>query len=84
MDVSQYEALNQKEMEYALKRVEGIKNSTDKYVIYRDIRPIIDLKHMFLSSVEMFGNNVAFHVKDKAGGPYRGVTYKETKIDVEA
>lgn len=84
MDASKYESIKPQEMEYALKRVEGIQNSTDKYVMYKDIRPIIDLKHMMLSSVELYGNNIAFYVKDKAGGPYRGITYNETKADVDA
>jgi long-chain acyl-CoA synthetase len=84
MEVSKYEAIKPQEMEYALKRVEGIQNSKDKYVMYKDIRPIIDLKHMLISSVELYGDNVAFHVKDKVRGPYRGVTYKETKTDVDA
>lgn len=84
MDASQYKEIKEKEMEYALKRVEDVKNSKDKYITYRDIRPIIDLKQMIESSVEMFGDNVAFHVKDKVGGPYRGITYKEAKIDMDA
>jgi long-chain acyl-CoA synthetase len=84
MDASQYKAVKEKEMEYALKRVEAIKNSKDKYVIYRDIRPIIDLKQMMESSVELYGDNIAFHVKDKVGGPYRGISYKEAKADMDA
>ncbi|QOX65947.1 long-chain fatty acid--CoA ligase [Anoxybacterium hadale] len=71
-------------MEYAVKRVEDIKNSKDKYILYRDIRPIIDLKQMLESSVELYGDNIAFHVKDKVGGPYRGITYREAKRDVDA
>ena len=84
MDTSQYMAIKEKEMEYAVKRVEDIKNSKDKYILYRDIRPIIDLKQMLESSVELYGDNIAFHVKDKVGGPYRGITYKEAKHDVDA
>jgi len=84
MDASQYKAIKEKEMEYALKRVEDVRNSKDKYIMYRDIRPIIDLKQMIESSVELFGDNIAFHVKDKVGGPYRGITYKEAKIDMDA
>lgn len=84
MDASQYKAVKEKEMEYALKRVDDIKNSKDKYVIYRDIRPIIDLKQMIESSVELYGDNIAFHVKDKAGEPYRGISYKEAKADMDA
>ncbi|WP_227018170.1 AMP-dependent synthetase/ligase [Sinanaerobacter chloroacetimidivorans] len=84
MDASQYKAIKEKEMEYAVQRVKDIKNSKDKYVMYRDIRPIIDLKQMMESSVELYGDNIAFHVKDKVGGPYRGITYKEAKADVDA
>ena len=84
MEASQYKEIKEKEMEYALKRVEDVKNSKDKYITYRDIRPIIDLKQMMESSVELFGDNVAFHVKDKVGGPYRGITYKEAKLDMDA
>ncbi|HWQ78253.1 MAG TPA: AMP-binding protein, partial [Anaerovoracaceae bacterium] len=84
MDASQYNAVKEKEMEYALKRVEDVKNSKDKYVMYRDIRPIIDLKQMIESSVELYGDNIAFHVKDKVGGPYRGIAYKEAKADMDA
>ena len=84
MDASQYKAVKEKEMEYALKRVEDVKNSKDKYVLYRDIRPIIDLKQMMESNVELYGGNIAFHVKDKVGGPYRGITYKEAKDDMDA
>jgi len=84
MDASGYKALKEKEMEYALKRVEDIKNSKDKYVLYRDIRPITDLKHMMETSAELYGDNIAFYVKDKPGGPYRGITYKEAKADMDA
>jgi long-subunit acyl-CoA synthetase (AMP-forming) len=84
MDASQYKAVKEKEMEYALKRVEDVRNSKDKRVLYRDIRPVIDLKQMIESSVELYGNNIAFHVKDKVGGPYRGITYKEAKADMDA
>lgn len=82
MDASQYKAVKEKEMEYALKRVEDVRNSKDKYIMYRDIRPIIDLKQMLESSVELYGGNIAFHVKDKTGGPYRGISYNDTLLDV--
>ena len=84
MDANQYKAIKEQEMEYAVKRVEDVKNSTDKYIMYRDIRPIVDLKHMIESSVDLYGDNIAFHVKDKVGEPYRGITYKEAKTDMDA
>lgn len=84
MDHKEYEALKAKEWEYAVSRVEAIKNSKDPLIRYRDIRPIIDIKHMFETSVALYGDNVAFYTKDEHGGQYRTVTYKEAKADVDA
>lgn len=84
MNHKEYESIKAKEWEYALQRAEGIKNSKDPLVLYRDIRPIIDIKHMLETSVEAFGDNIAFYVKDKPGVPYRGVTYNQTKADTDA
>lgn len=84
MEDSQYKEVKEKEMEYARKRVEDVQNSKDKYVMYRDIRPIVDLKHMIETSVELYADNIAFHVKDKVGAPYRGITYRDVKADMDA
>lgn len=84
MDANQYSLIKEKEMADAIAKVESIKNSTDKYVRYKDVRPITDIKQMVESSVEYYGDHIAFKVKDKAGGPYRGVTYKEAKQDIDA
>lgn len=84
MNHKEYEALKAKEWEYAVARVEGVKNSKDPLIRYRDIRPIIDIKHMFETSVELYGDNTAFYSKDEPGGSYREITYKETKADVDA
>ena len=84
MDHKEYEALKVKEWEYAVKRVEDVKNSKDPLIRYRDIRPIIDIKHMFETSVELYGDNTAFYTKDEHEGPYRKITYKEAKTDVDA
>ena len=84
MNHKEYESIKAKEWENAISRVESIKNSTDPLIRYKDIRPIIDIKHMFETSVELYGNNTAFHVKDVPGGPYRKITYKEAKADVDA
>jgi long-chain acyl-CoA synthetase len=70
-------------MEYALKRVEDIKKARKICHVQR-YPAIIDLKQMIESSVELYGANIAFHVKDKVGGPYRGITYKEAKTDMDA
>lgn len=84
MDMKDYKAVKDKEMEHAKAIVEGIKNNQDKFIRYKDVRPITDIKQMMESSVELYGDNIAFKVKDSVGGPYRGITYKETKSDVDA
>ncbi len=84
MDHKEYEALKANEWEYAVARVEGVKNSNDPLIRYRDIRPIIDIKHMFETSVELYGDNPAFYSKDVSGGEYRKISYKEAKSDVDA
>ena len=84
MNHQAYEAIKAKEWEYALSRVEGIKNSKDPLVLYRDIRPIIDLKHMLLTSVALYQDRPAFHVKDTSQSPYRAISYNQLKADVDA
>lgn len=84
MEENQYQEIKIREMEAARQRVEEIKSSKDPYIKYRDIRPIIDLKEMMTSSAERFGSHIAFHVKDRVGGAYRGITYQQTKDDMDA
>lgn len=83
MNHKEYEAIKAKEWEAAQARVEAIRESKDPRVLYRDIRPIIDLKHMLMTSVELYGDRPAFHVKDTSASPYRSITYKQLKADVD-
>lgn len=49
-----------------------------------EVRKIKDIKDMFYSSVELYGDKCAFMIKDTPGGPYREISYNEFKDDVEA
>lgn len=80
----EYALIKEKELEYAKSVVDRVKHSKDKNVLYRDIRPITDLKHMLETSVELYGKNTAFHVKDKTGQPYRSITFEDAKKDIDA
>lgn len=84
IDEKMYQEMKKKDMESALEFVEKIKNSKDPLVKYRDSRPIMDLKHMIETSAEQFAENVAFHVKDEKGAPYRQIKYKEAMEDINA
>lgn len=68
----------------AIEKVKRMERQADSKYRYHDARPIIDLADMFESSVKEFGDNTAFYVKDVPGGPYRGITYRQAKEDVDA
>ena len=52
-------------------------------VVYRDHRPIIDLKQMLESSHSNYKDEIAFYTKFKKG-PYETITYDEFYNDVNA
>ncbi|MBQ4650961.1 MAG: AMP-binding protein [Firmicutes bacterium] len=69
-------------MKRAQEVVDALNTSKDKYVKYRLSRPITDIRHMLNTSVELYGDNVAFMQKfDKEKG-YENITYKEALADV--
>ena len=51
---------------------------------YKDIRNIVTLKDMLSSSVDLFGDNPAFWVKEKKGASYKSISYKLLENDVKA
>lgn len=62
----------------------AINNTNDKYVQYRTSRPVISLKQMFESSVDLYGDNPAFRQKFNRNEPYKIITYKEALEDRNA
>ena len=78
----EYQKLKARDMELALERARKVKESLDPLVLYRDVRPITDLKHMLETSVEKFGERPAFWVKRDKDGPYVSITYNEALDDV--
>ena len=78
----EYKVLKERDMQRAVEIAEKIKADPDPLVKYRDSRPITDIKHMIETSAsdEWYGDHVAFYQKEKKGGDYKKITYKETKI----
>lgn len=64
--------------------VNALNTSDDKYVVYRTSRPIWNLKQMLESSVQLYGDNVAFRQRFVKGEPFREITYKEAMDTVNA
>ena len=77
-----YKELKAKEMERAQAVVEKLNTSKDRLVVYRKSRPITDLKHMLNTSVELYGDNVAFRQRFEKDKPFREITYKEALKDI--
>ena len=71
------ENINRDKMAWAQKVVDDLNNSTDKYVVYRTSRPITDIKHMQTTSVELYGDNVAFMQRFEKNEPFKSITYNE-------
>ena len=79
-----YEDIKNAEKAWADKVIKDLTTSSDKYVVYKESRPITDLKDMLVSSVKLYGDNVAFMQKFAKDEPYRSITYKETLDTVNA
>ncbi|MCQ2567088.1 MAG: AMP-binding protein [Mogibacterium sp.] len=77
MTEEEYQALKEAEMAEMKVYADGIKNSSDPKVMYRIGRPITDLKQMFESSVELFGDRPLYHQIMKGDKEFSIITYKE-------
>ena len=63
--------------------VDMLNSSTDKYVVYKESRPIADIKHMLETSAELYADNVAFMQKFHKDEPYKSITYREALETVD-
>lgn len=48
------------------------------------IREVTDIRHMIDSSEELYGDKEAFLVKNKPGGVYEKISYRQLKRDIES
>ena len=77
-----YASIKREEMERAEATAAALKNSSNKYVVYRTSRPITDLRHMMQTSVKLYQDNVAFKQRFEKDKPFRDITYKEAYEDI--
>ncbi len=84
LEAKDYEALKLAEMKEAEMIVDRINNDPHPSVRYKESRPITDIRHMFKTSVELYGNRVAFRHKPTKHSEYTPITYKETDQDVDS
>lgn len=78
-----YKNISKSEMDHAVKTAENIKADSRKFVKYKESRPIVNIKHMIETSVDLYGENVVYYEK----GPsktYEATTYAQMLDDVYA
>ncbi|MDR0570854.1 MAG: AMP-binding protein [Clostridiales Family XIII bacterium] len=81
MDIA---GLKREEFAAAERLLDAVRAVGDPRMPYADVRPVTDVKHMLETSVELYGERTAFFVKDSPGAPYREVSYRRLKEDVDA
>lgn len=79
-----YQKQKEREIKNAQLAVAALNASDDKYVTYKTSRPIWNLKQMLSSSVELYGDNVAFMQRFRKDEPFREIKYKEAFDDINA
>ena len=79
-----YEDIKKAERAWADQVVNDLNTSTDKYVVYKESRPITDIKNMIETSAELYADNVAFMQKFAKDEPYTSITYREALETVNA
>ena len=82
MEQKEYLELKEKELRDALGTVHAIQASNDPTVVYRDSRPITDLKNMIETSAKEFGDRPAFWRKKTRKDAYEPITYRKYLEDI--
>lgn len=77
MTEEEYRALKAAEMAEAKAWMDEIAASKDPAVMYRKGRPVCDLKQLFESSVENFGDKVLYHQIMKGDKEFSTISYRE-------
>ena len=75
--ITEYVQEFEQQYNYAKSVAKAIENDPRPEVKYKESRPIVNIKHMMETSVELYGDNVVFWEKKKKGGEYCPITYKE-------
>jgi len=82
MNKEEFNALREQGMQETMEMIKRVKENPDPLVTYKDITPILDIKHMIELSTEKYGDRPAFWVKKEKDAPFTSVTYREMMDDV--
>jgi len=84
IDSQEYEAMKKKDMEYAEDIVAKINSDPRPGILYKESRPIMDIKDMIQTSEKLFSDHVCFYQKYSKAEKYQSITYKEMLDRVNA
>ena len=71
------ETQNRNAIKQAEATIAALNQSKDKYVVYKESRPITDLKQMLETSTAMYADNTAFMQRFEKNQPYESITYRQ-------
>lgn len=58
-----YEDIKKTERAWAAEVANDLNNSSDKYIVYRESRPITDIKNMLQTSVELYADQCRIYAE---------------------
>lgn len=77
MSEEEYKALKDAEMEEAKGWLQNTANDPRKAIVVRNLRPVIDLKQMLATTVEIFGDKAMYHQIMKGDKEFSTITFNE-------
>ncbi len=83
-DKLEYPDIKKKEVKHAEAFAKSLAASEDPYVLYKQIRPVSDIRMMLEASCEKFGQQPAFYQKFRSDAPYSQISYRQLADDMNA
>ena len=74
----------QKGLDWAVNFVETINADPSKYVMYKQSRPIANLKHMMVTTTDLYPGNTAFKMKFPGDKEYTSITFAQVLEEMNA
>ena len=74
----------QRGLDWAMNFIDSINADPSKYVIYKQSRPIANLKHMMVTTTDLYPGNTAFMMKFPGDKEYTSISYTRALEEINA
>ena len=74
----------QRGLDWAMNFIDSINADPSKYVIYKQSRPIANLKHMMVTTTDLYPGNTAFMMKFPGDKEYTSISYTRALDEINA